>query len=62
MGKWISTKDRLPETQGKYIVTYLTNTGRKNVEERWFSYRGYFLKGNGYPIAWQPMPEPYKGE
>lgn len=61
MNKWISTKKKLPEKQGKYIVTYLTNTGRKNVEERWFFSFGYFAKGNGEPIAWQKMPEPYKG-
>lgn len=52
----------LPTKQGKYLVTYVTRTGRRMVEERWFySTYGGFTKGNGRIIAWRPMPEPYSG-
>lgn len=61
MDKWISVKERLPEKQDKYIVTYETRTGKRHVEERWFyGSARIWTKGNGAPIAWQPMPKPYK--
>lgn len=60
MADWIRTDERLPEKSGKYLVTYSTPKGKRHTEERWFygTYQGW-TKGNGRPVAWQPMPVPY---
>jgi hypothetical protein len=56
---WISVKERLPDKDGKYLVT-LNILGDKSVEI--IEYRtnrgwGFFKKKI---TAWQPSPEPYK--
>lgn len=56
-------ENNFPTKQGKYIVTYISQSGQRRVEERWF-YSGNiqgWTKGRGRIIAWMPMPEPYRG-
>lgn len=59
-GKWIPVSEKLPDKEGKYLVTLkrwniVTIANFKNV-------MGYKHFDNGYVIAWQPLPKPYKGE
>lgn len=65
-GSWISCSERLPEEDGKYIVTVKNLTGRwimKNnvfVCNYWdddFHFQGW---EDNEVIAWQPLPAPYK--
>lgn len=62
--QWIPVGERLPEQEGAYLVTK-TRWGHT-----WLSVE-YFLPGSGWdvgpestvePTAWQPLPEPWKGE
>lgn len=58
--KWIPCSDRLPEEEGNYLVfldrwNVITFSKFKNV-------MGYKHFDNGYVIAWQPLPNPYKPE
>ena len=56
-GEWIPVSERLPE-DGRYLCTYETEFG-DCVDF------GKFYKGDwfvGRVTAWQPLPEPYKGE
>ena len=58
--QWISCGERLPEKEGKYIVT-----DNKTVDIDIFTYSGngtpmWFLSDN--VTAWMPLPEPYQGE
>ncbi len=53
--RWISVTERLPEEEGRYLIT-----GKRGAvysleyeDERWY--------GGIEPIAWMPLPEPYKG-
>lgn len=60
VGKWITCSERLPEKEGKYLVflerwNTITFSKFKDV-------MGYKHFDNGYVIAWQPLPEPYKPE
>lgn len=66
-GGWISVKDRLPEVAG-WVLT-CDKEGNIHI---FFYANGYFCESFGYrkitekherfyvPIAWQPLPEPYK--
>lgn len=56
---WISVEDRLPEEEKEVLVT--TDTGEITF--------GYISDGEwntgldpDYPIAWRPLPEPYRPE
>lgn len=55
--KWIPVDERLPEGEKEVLVT--TNIGRIT-----FGYLGdgelYVDLDLDYPIAWMPLPEPYK--
>lgn len=61
---WIPVSKRLPEEDGRYIVTkrderddeeiYVTTSYYQNDEYGFFSEEEI--------IAWMPLPEPYKGE
>lgn len=60
--KWISCNERLPESDGRYLVTYERyNEYRVTVDEYRKKQKGnygfLFVK---YVIAWMPLPEPYR--
>lgn len=54
MSEWIPKKERLPDKDGRYLVT---DTAGKvctiNVDTK--KYYGF-----GSVVAWMPLPEPYK--
>lgn len=57
--QWIPCSERLPEKEGKYLVTLdkwniVSFADFKNIK-----YNPHF---NAPVIAWMPLPEPYKGE
>ena len=54
--KWIPCSERLPDTNGDYLVTGRQGAVNKRRFEdgRWY--------GNWAVLAWMPLPEPYKGE
>ena len=55
--QWIPSSERMPDRDGKYIVT----TPRyKYVRVRDFSLKYWWEDGT--PTAWMPLPEPYGGE
>jgi len=64
VGKWISCSERLPE-DGTEVFVYLFE--RKDpyiawVEDcRWYT-EDFEVEKEYYPIAWMPLPEPYREE
>ena len=62
-GKWIPCKERLPENN----VEVLVSTTWGSIEIAWLS-KGTWVTEEFYfdedrlPIAWMPLPVPYKGE
>lgn len=55
---WISCNERLPEKDGRYLVT---NEGWNEWTVDWNGWvNGQWLY-NSKPIAWMPLPEPYQG-
>lgn len=59
VGKWIPVSEALPDEEGSYLVTfddgYVSSSPFYDEDwELWFD--------SGEPVAWQPLPEPYKGE
>lgn len=65
--EWVSCKDRLPETNGEYLVTVKADSKYAFNNEPTV-YTDYFQFGCQWDdcgddvIAWMPLPEPYKGE
>lgn len=60
---WIPCGERLPEDDRMVLVTCQTKRGIRGVNRAY--YDGMFWHGSGSMsrvIAWQPLPEPYKGE
>ena len=60
-GKWIPVSERAPEHGGWFIVTKDGAGGDKHV------FLSYFSTAHGWefaeePIAWMPLPEPYREE
>ena len=56
--RWIPTTDRLPEKDGKYLVTDMDG----NVYiSKFYTKRNMFDYATGI-IAWMPLPEPYRAE
>ena len=59
--QWILCSERNPEHGGWYIVTKnLTDDGDKAVCLSWYSLHGW--EWGEAPIAWMPLPEPYREE
>ena len=60
--KWIPCSERLPER----CMTVLVQVDTKimvafcDIDGKWYGIHGGFFMGK--PLAWQPLPEPYKGE
>ena len=65
-GGWIKCNERLPEENGNYIVTVEDCLNRRTITEisAWLKSYARFECEDKYQsvIAWQPLPEPYKGE
>lgn len=58
--RWIPVSERLPEENGRYLVT---NSAWGAMEVDWNAWvNGAWLYPNTKPIAWMPLPEPYKAE
>lgn len=58
--QWIPCSERLPEENGRYLVT---NSAWGAMEVDWNAWvDGAWLYPNTMPIAWMPLPEPYKAE
>lgn len=58
IGEWIPCSERLPESDGMYLVT--ANVLKKpEVQYVWFQKDAELFVCNGTAIAWQPLPEPY---
>ena len=57
-GEWIAVKDKLPDTDGEYLVSL--DNGRIVVADE----RGIIENHDFEPkmMAWQPLPEPYRAE
>ena len=56
--RWIPCSERLPEENGRYLVT---NSAWGAMEVDWNAWvNGAWLYSNTKPIAWMPLPEPYK--
>lgn len=58
VGKWIPVSEALPDEEGSYLVTF--NDGYVSsapfYDEDW-----ELWCDSGEPVAWQPLPQPYKG-
>lgn len=52
---WIPVTERLPEEDGRYLITGKRGTvySIEYEDGRWY--------GGIQPIAWMPLPTPYKG-
>ena len=56
--QWIPCSDRLPQTGTNVLVYYKDNDEHIGVI---YGARPYLWEGDTYtPIAWMPLPEPYK--
>lgn len=64
-GEWIPVSERLPKEGETVLVCYQTQGGIAQSVCEWFDMpnRGivWSTLGGRNPIAWQPLPEPYKG-
>lgn len=59
--EWTSCKDRLPDTDGQYLVTI--NMGMNDeVDSMMFISGCWMAFGNCKVIAWKPMPSAYRKE
>ena len=57
---WIPVSERLPEKRGCYLVTNSDHAEFEADINYWVD--GHWLFPNDNPIAWRPLPEPYKGD
>lgn len=55
--QWIPMSERPPEKPGRYLVTNCEFVVDWNI---WVN--GEWLYSNSAPVAWMPLPEPYKGD
>lgn len=71
VGKWIPCSERLPEEAEAVFLTFRNSTGTFVEMATFIRGKFYYISdadGNYYegefkkPIAWQPLPEPYKPE
>lgn len=57
--KWIPVSERLPEESGMYLITAQV-LSKFEVQYVFYQKSLELFICNGIPIAWQPLPEPYK--
>lgn len=66
VGEWIPCSERLPEKTGYYLVQLSRKLPIEDYADRVVAlYNGEdkeFMTYERFIIAWQPLPEPYKGE
>ena len=65
-GEWIPVSEKPPETDGRYYVTrYDAVTRSVFVDILFYKHDSWWIDairvGDHEVIAWQPLPEPYKG-
>ena len=59
-GEWIPCDERLPKKNCRYLTT---NTAWGEFEVDWNVWiDGQWLYANNEPVAWMPLPEPWKSE
>lgn len=59
-GEWIPCEERLPEADGLYLATF-TLIGIPKFSNVESFKNGKWEYHDGYIIAWQPLPKPWKG-
>ena len=70
--EWVSVKDRLPETEGRYLVFLPDEEERKIACANWETWEFNGHKKSTFVVdecdyikdrvgAWMPLPEPYNG-
>ena len=68
VNQWIPCSERLPDEKGEYLVTYhpcYWDNVQQDIKVGIDSFRGktsWAKKKHQRVIAWQPLPEPWKGE
>lgn len=60
MPTWIPCSERLPEREGRYLCTNDELGGWITSINIWLG--DHWLYPNEKPIAWMPLPEPYREE
>lgn len=58
--QWIPVTERLPDKECFVLVT--VNDGAIYTDLSLFRHDGRFIEHTGDVIAWQPLPEPWRGE
>lgn len=57
-GEWIPCNERLPDKDGKYLITWHSPRGKDHICEKAFTNGSWNSSFN--ITAWMPFPEPYK--
>jgi hypothetical protein len=64
--QWISVKDRLPEEDGTYLISYILEGVPRVACANYADGKFYMQFAEPFSYhhvtAWQPGPEPYKGD
>ena len=58
--EWIPVTERLPETDGLYLVSVKNDHKRRYSKTAWYEKQSWFARQD--VTHWMPLPEPYKGE
>lgn len=63
MSEWIPVSKRLPESGDIVLVTLNDShvAEASYFNQHWVYYAGEAFESN-YPVAWMPLPEPYREE
>ena len=68
VGEWIPCSERFPEDGESYLVTNAESFGQFHTYKGWYDgeHKIWHMDGNFERkmnvIAWQPLPEPYRGK
>lgn len=57
---WIPVSERLPETNGEYLVTVHTNDGLEVYQDTFWAWGCLWDDWTQKVIAWMELPEPYQ--